>query len=271
MVGPVLERLDVLTGKRFGLGAGGVKVVGVLVAQHPARLAGVGPGDDRVVFAHGQDLVLVTDHRSGFGGGDEASTDPYAVGTQGEGGGKVATVVDAPGGHHRHPVADRVHHLRYQGEGGDGTGVSAGLGSLGHHDVAPRFDRGDGVADLPAHVDHQHVALVAEIDHISGHAETGHEHRGPAIGHGIDVSDHVSGGGGQQVRSEGLGGGGPDLGDLFDHDVVAHGGRSQAAEPAGLGDGGDHLGVGDAAHAGEHHRVFDVEDLGESGAHGRGW
>jgi hypothetical protein len=35
-------------------------------------------------------------------------------------------------------------------------------------------------------------------------------------------------------------------------------------EPAGLGHGGHELVIGHPAHAGEHHRVLDVEDLGQS-------
>ena len=50
---------------------------------------------------------------------------------------------------------------------------------------------------------------------------------------------------------------------------LAHGRGPQAAEAAGLADRGHHRVVGHPAHAGQHDRVLDLEDVGESRAHGR--
>ena len=77
-----------------------------------------------------------------------------------------------------HPLADRVDDLRDEGERGDLAGVAAGLGALGDDDVAAGLDRGDGVADLAAHVHHEHVAPVAQVDDVARDAEPGDEHRG---------------------------------------------------------------------------------------------
>ena len=44
--------------------------------------------------------------------------------------------------------------------------------------------------------------------------------------------------------------------------------RTQRAEPARVRDRGDQAVVRDAAHAGQHHGVFDAEHLGESCMHG---
>ena len=69
---------------------------------------------------------------------------------------------------------------------------------------------------------------------------------------------------------KGLVGGRPDRRHLGHHRLVAHGRGTEAPEPSGLRDGGDELGVGDAAHAGQHDGVLDPEQLGESCAHRRG-
>ena len=92
-------------------------------------------------------------------------------------GGQAPSVDDAAGGHDRHPVADGVDDLRDEGEGGDLAGVAAGLGALGDDDVAAGLDRRDGVAHLAAHAHDEDVAAVAEVDHVTGHAEAGDEHR----------------------------------------------------------------------------------------------
>ena len=45
--------------------------------------------------------------------------------------------------------------------------------------------------------------------------------------------------------------------------------RPERAEAAGLADRGDEAVVAHPAHAGEHHRVLDVEQVGQARAHGR--
>ena len=116
------------------------------------------------------------------------------------------------------------------------AGVAAGLGALGHHDVAAGLDGGDGVADLAAHVHDQHVAGVAELDDVAGDAEPGDEHPAAAVDDRLDLGLHVTGHGGEQVDAEGLVGERAHGGDLVDHPVEAHGGGAHAAEAAGLAD-----------------------------------
>ena len=122
--------------------------------------------------------VLVARDARGLGGGDEPGADPHAVGAEGERGGQAAAVEDAAGGDDGHPVADRVDDLGDEGHRGDRAGVAAGLGALGHDEVAAGLDRGDGVADLAAHDDDEHVVVVAQVDDVAGDAEAGDEHRG---------------------------------------------------------------------------------------------
>ena len=133
----------------------------------------------------------------------------------------------------------------------------------------PGLDRGDGVADLAAHVHDEHVAAVAEVDDVAGHAQPGDEHRAAAVDDVVDLGGHVAGRGGEQVDAERLVGELADLGDLVAHLLGAHGGRAHAAEAAGLATGGHEAVVRHPAHAGQHHRVLDLQDVGQSGAHGR--
>ena len=109
-----------------------------------------------------------------------------------------------PGGDHRHPIADRVDDLGHERHRRDLAGVAAGLGALGHDDVAAGLDRGDGVGDLAAHVDDQQAAVVALLDDLARHAQAGDEHRGAALDHVGDLRRHVLRCGGQQVDAERL-------------------------------------------------------------------
>ncbi len=60
---------------------------------------------------------------------------------------------------------------------------------------------------------------------------------------------------------------GPHAGHLLDQLVGTHGRRAERADAAGLGDGGDEAVVGHPAHPGQHHRVLDLEELGQSRLH----
>ena len=166
---------------------------GVGVAHDPARLAGVGPGDDRAVLGQAEQGVLVAGDGAGLGRGDEAGADPHAVGAERERGGQAPPVEDAAGRDDRHLVADRVDDLGDERHGRDLAGVAAGLGALGDDDVAAGLDRRDGVAHLAAHVDDEHVAAVAEVDDVAGHAEPGDEHGGAAVDDVVDLGLHVLG------------------------------------------------------------------------------
>ncbi len=76
----------------------------------------------------------------------------------------------------RSPTASTIWGTRAQR--GDLARVAAGLGALGHDEVAAGLDGVDGVADLAAHVDDEDVVVVAEVDDVAGHAQPGHEDRG---------------------------------------------------------------------------------------------
>ena len=108
-----------------------------------------------------------------------------------------------------------------------------------------------------------------EVDHVARHAEAGDEDPGAAVDHDCDLGCDLARDGGEQVDAERLGRELADLGHLLDHLLVAHRRRAEAAEAAGLRDGGGEAVVRDAAHAGQHHGVFDVEQVGEAGAHAR--
>ena len=108
---------------------------------------------------------------------------------------------------------------------------------------------------------------VAEIDDVGGNPQAGHEDRRPAVDDLLHLSDQVARHGGEEVDTERLVGGVAHGRDLGHHALVAHGRGAETPEPPGLGDGGDQRCVGDAPHAGEHHRVVDAENFGESGLH----
>jgi hypothetical protein len=145
--------------------------------------------------------------------------------------------------------------------------VASRLGALRHHDVAAGLDCGDRVTDLPAHVDHEDVAVVAQLDGVAGHPEPGHEDPRPVVDERLHLGQQVAGRSGEEVDPEGLVGARGHRVDLVDHALEAHRRRPEAPEPAGLADRGHQLGVGDTAHAGQHHRVFDLEGVGEAGPH----
>lgn len=106
---------------------------------------------------------------------------------------------------------------------------------------------------------------MALVDHLAGDAEPGDE-RGGATGDDVgDLGLEAARQGGEQVDAERLGGRPPHGGDLVAHLVVGHGRGPEAAEAAGLAHRRCEPVVGDAAHAGEHHGVLDLEGVGEPG------
>ena len=150
-----------------------------------------------------------------------------------------------------------------------GAGVAAGLGALGDDEVAPAGDGGDGVADLAAHRADEDVGVVQRVDGLAGHAEAGDEDAGAALDDVVDALLDLPRHGREQVDAERLGGQLADLGHLVGQLVGAHRRGAERADAAGLADGGDEAVVGHPAHPGEHDRVLDVEQVGETGAHGR--
>ena len=137
--------------------------------------------------------VLVAGRGARLGGRDEAGADPHAVGAERERGGEAAAVEDPAGRDDRHPVAHRVDDLGDERQRRDLAGVTTGLGALRDDDVATGLDRGDRVADLPAHRQHEHRVLVAERDHVARHAEAGGEHRRALADEQLDVGEQAVG------------------------------------------------------------------------------
>src|SRR5664280_2614520 len=72
-------------------------------------------------------------------------------------------------------------------------------------DAAAGVERSPSVLDLAAHRDHQYVVLVAEVDDLARHAESGDERRGAALDEQLDVAQQVVGKGRQEVDAEGFG------------------------------------------------------------------
>ncbi len=144
--------------------------------------------------------------------------------------------------------------------------MAARLRALCHDDVAAGVDRALRVVDLAAHVDDEEPVAMAQVDDLRRYAEPGDERARARRTDGLDHGDQVARARRQEIDAEGLGGRGADGGDLPLHLVVIHDGGTEASEPAGFGDGGGHRGVGHAAHAGEHDRVLDAEQVAERGS-----
>jgi hypothetical protein len=49
------------------------------------------------------------------------------------------------------------------------------------------------VTDLAAHVGHDDVVAVAQVDDVAGHTEPGDEHLGPAVDDRLHPAGHVAG------------------------------------------------------------------------------
>src|SRR5438270_230750 len=84
------------------------------------------------------------------------------------------------------------------------TPCPAGMGALGHDEVAAGLDGVDGVADLAAHVDHQDVVVVTQLDHVARYTQTGDEDTAAVLDDLAHLTGHVAGRGGQEVDAEGL-------------------------------------------------------------------
>ena len=111
---------------------------------------------------------------------------------------------------------------------------------------------------------------MAEVDDVAGHAEPGDEHRAAAVDDVAAPWPRLSPGAAvSRSTPKGLVVSVAHLGDLVAHLVVAHGRGAHAPEAAGLADRGDEAVVRHPAHAGQHHGVLDLEDVGQSGAHAR--
>ena len=146
--------------------------------------------------------------------------------------------------------------------------MAPGFGSLRDHEIAACFDGRGRVAHLAAHVDHEDVVGVALVDHVAWYAEPGHEYGGAAGDDLVDLGGHVGRHGREQVDAERLGRRLANRGDLVDHAIHRHRRGTETSKSAGFGNSGNHFVVGDAAHAGQHHRVLYVENFGQACTHG---
>ena len=180
-----------------------------------------------------QQRVVVADGDAGLGGSDEPGAEPDAVGAEGQCGGDPPPVHDPAGRHHRDPAADGVHDLGHEGDGGHPPGVPAGLGALRHHQVAPGVDGLHGVVDRAAHVDDQHVGVVAHGDDLAGDTERADEDPRPGVDDALHLGGHVARHGRQQVHAPRFVGEPSHGRHLGVHGDGVHGGRTQGADAAG--------------------------------------
>ena len=107
-----------------------------------------------------------------------------------------------------------------------------------------------------------------QVDHLTRHAEAGDEDPRPAVDHRLDALLDLSGqapsAGRRRTAWRSARERRPSRPAA---PSAAHRRRPERADPAGLADRGDQPVVADAAHPGEHDRVFDVEQIGQPRAH----
>ena len=108
---------------------------------------------------------------------------------------------------------------------------------------------------------------MAQLDDVGRNAQPGDEYRSATFDYLFDLADQVAGHRRQQVYAEWLVCSFADSGHFGHHSFVAHRGGTEASEPSGLRYGGDKRCIGNSTHAGQHHRMFDAEDVGEPGLH----
>ena len=267
VVGPGGHRLEDLGRERLQLVGVVIEVLGPVVAQDSAGLAGVRPRDDGAVLRAGHQRVLVPGDGTGLRGGDETGADPHTVGAKGKGSGETTAVEDAAGSDDRDSRTDGVDDLRDERHRGDGAGVPARLGSLGDDEVAAAGDGGDGVAHLAAHRSDDDSGVVEAVDDVARNPEASDEQRRAAIDDVTDPGVHLVRKGREQVDTEWLRREGAHGGDLLGQLGRSHRRGPEGADATRLGHGSDEAVVGHPTHPGAHHRMFDVEQLGEPGAH----
>ncbi len=118
------------------------------------------------------------------------------------------------------------------------------------------------------HIDPTMTAGVVEaVDDVARNPEAGDEQRRAAIDDVTDPGVHLVRKGREQVDTEWLRREGAHGGDLLGQLGRSHRRRPEGADATRLGHGSDEAVVGHPTHPGAHHRMFDVEQLGEPGAH----
>ena len=105
---------------------------------------------------------------------------------------------------------------------------------------------------------------MQQVDHFARHAEAGHEDAGPTVDHALDPLLHLARHGGEQVDAEGLAGRSANIGHFLGQFLLIHRAGAEGSDAARFADCGDEAVITDAAHAGQHDRVFDVEQFSET-------
>jgi hypothetical protein len=146
--------------------------------------------------------------------------------------------------------------------------VSAALGSLRNDEIATTGNRRFGMAHLAAHRADEHVVFVQVIDRVARHTETRNEDSCTPFDHGADAFLDLARKGGQQIDAEGLGSNRLDARHFIDEFGRLHGRCTEGSDSTGLGNCSDEFAVRHAAHARKHDGVLDVEEFGDSCAHG---
>ena len=236
-------------------------------AHHSTGLAGVRARDDRSVFGKSEQCALVRLLCVCLGSSNETCAHPHAVGTEGDGRRESAAVEQPTGRDHRDLSTHGVDHLWNQRHGGDRAGVATAFGSLGDHEVAATGHGGFGVANLAAHRADEDVVLVQNVDDLARYAETGDEDAGTTLDDRFDVAFELTGYRREQVDAERLGRCLLDGTDFFVELTGTHGGGAEGSDSTGFAHGGHESRVRDSAHAGQHHRMFDVEEFGQTSLH----
>ena len=116
---------------------------------------------------------------------------------------------------------------------------------------------------LAAHAGDDHTAVVTARNDVARHAETGDEERRATGDDGGDVGDHALGHRREQVDAERRVGELAHLGDLLHHLLRLHRRGAERSDAAGVAHGGDEPVVRHTAHPREHHRVLDLEQVGQ--------
>ena len=243
-------------------------VVRPVVADRAQRLTGEAAADDCLVLVGMQQRVLVAAHTTGLRRRDEPRAQPDAVPAEDQCGREASAVEDPTGGNDGDALADGVDDLRDERHRRDRAGVSTRFRALGDDEIAAGFDRRDRVTHLPAHARDENVPVMEDLDDVARNAEAGDEERCAALHDALSVFEHPVRQRREEVDAERLRRQLSYRPHLRIELLGRHRRRTQRAEPARVRDRGDQAVVRDAAHAGQHHGVFDAEHLGESCMHG---
>jgi len=165
---------------------------------------------------------------------------------------------DRPG----HGVDDQGHERQRRHR----AGVTTSLGALGDDEVTPGVERALGVFDLAAHRNDEDAVFVAKVDDVRGTPSPTTKVLAPPSISSSTLCLRVSGNAVKRSTPKGL---------VVSSLVAAISCERRSLDIVEARDSRSprrwrprrERAVGDAAHAREHHRVFDVQHLGESRFH----